>query len=425
MGKVYTVAVLGCGSRGWLYGNEMFNQPERFQIVSVCDLDEIKRENAIEKWGVSRELAFADEKEFFAKKRADVIVIATQDRDHVRMGIEAMKLGYDVLLEKPISPVMEELNALLEAKNRYGRKVVVCHVLRYAPAFLKIKELLDGGAIGTLVHIENTEQVEYWHQAHSFVRGNWRNDSTTSAMIMQKCCHDFDLLQHFANGKAKSVYSVGNIAFFHRENQPKDASDRCESCKYVNECAYSAERLYIERWKKLGSPAFAWPFNVVCAEIPNTEEKIRNAYRSSNYGQCVFACDNNVVDNQSVEIVFENGVRATHTMSAFTGRMGRRMILHGTLGEIELLEDAGTLTLYRFGEERKVYQIVDLLEDKKDEFNHGGGDARLIKSLYDVINSGVEASTTLEKSVESHLIALAAETSRKSGEAVFLRNNKR
>ncbi len=420
MGKVYTVAIIGCGSRGWLYGNEMAKQPEHFKIISVCDIDQTKRENAIAQWNIADGLAFADEKSFFEEKRADIVVIATQDRDHVRMGIRAMELGYDILLEKPISPFIDELNALLEANKKYQRKVVVCHVLRYAPSFLKIKEFIEKGEIGKLIHIENTEQVEYWHQAHSFVRGNWRDDQTTSSMIMQKCCHDFDLLQYFADSKCDRVFSVGERAFFNRENQPAGASDRCESCKYIHECPYSAERLYIERWKKLGSPDFGWPFNVVCTEIPNTEEKLRAAYENSYYGQCVFACDNNVVDNQSVEIVFKNGVRATHTMSAFTGRMGRRMILHGTHGEIELLEDAGTLTLYKFGEDKVVYKVADLLDDAEDEFNHGGGDAKLMASLYEVINGGAEASTTLEKSVESHLIALAAEESRKSGKVVFL-----
>ncbi len=418
MEKIYTVAVIGCGSRGWLYGNEMMKQPEHFRICSVCDIDETKRKNAVAQWGIARELAFESEEVFFQEKRADVLVIATQDRDHVRMGIKAMELGYDILLEKPISPFLEELQALLKANEKYKRMVVVCHVLRYAPAFLKIKEMIDGGEIGRLLHIENTEQVEYWHQAHSFVRGNWRNDQTTSSMIMQKCCHDFDLLQYFANAKCDYVYSVGGREFFHRENQPEGASDRCQSCKYINECVYSAERIYIQRWEEQGCPEFAWPFNVVCSDMPNTEDKIRKAYQANGYGQCVFACDNNVVDNQSVEIIFQNGVRATHTMSAFTGRMGRRMILHGTHGEIELLEDSGTLTLYKFGDGRYVYKISELLDDEKDEFNHGGGDAKLMRSLYEMLHSGIEASTTLEKSVESHLIAIAAEKSRKTGEVI-------
>ena len=146
---------------------------------------------------------------FLRKKRSDALVIATQDKDHVRMCIKALELGYDILLEKPISPSEEELYALLEANKKYQRKVIVCHVLRYAPAYLKVKEILDSGEIGNIVCIDWIEQVAYWHQAHSYVRGNWRKSEETSPMIMAKCCHDLDLLQYYANSKCETVYSTG------------------------------------------------------------------------------------------------------------------------------------------------------------------------------------------------------------------------
>ena len=415
MSKIYTVAVIGCGSRGWVYGTEMYNKPDKYKMVAICDVNKARRDNAQKKWNIADENVFDNEIDFFNEKRADVLILATQDMDHVRMCVRAMELGYDILLEKPISPIYDELIQLLEANKKYNRKVVVCHVLRYAPAFVKIKQLLEEGAIGKLIRIESLEQVDYWHQAHSFVRGNWRNDQETSPMIMQKCCHDLDLLQYYVGARCSTVYSTGDLAFFNRENQPEGASDRCETCKFINTCPYSAERLYIENWKKQDCPEWGWPFNVVCSTLPNTEDGLRKAYQSSQYGRCVFACDNNVVDNQSVDMVFENGVKVTLTMTAFTDRMGRNMRFHGSLGEIELAEDAGTLTVYRFGEEKVVYKTSELVENEKDEFNHGGGDAKLCDSLYAVIHDGAVAGTSLESSVESHLIALAAEKSRKEG----------
>ena len=413
MSKMYTVAVIGCGSRGWVYGNEMFNKPDKYKMVAICDIDETRLKNAQQKWGIDDANVYTDEKEFFKEKRADVLILATQDRDHVRMCVRAMELGYDILLEKPISPIRDELIELLEANKKYKRAVVVCHVLRYAPAFVKVKQLLDEGVIGKLIRIESLEQVAYWHQAHSFVRGNWRNDKETSPMIMQKCCHDLDLLQWYVGSRCSTVYSSGALAFFNRENQPEGASDRCQDCKYINTCPYSAEKLYIGKWKEQDCPEWGWPFNVVCSTIPNTEDGIRKAYQEGQYGRCVFACDNNVVDNQSVDMVFENGVKVTLTMTAFTNRMGRNMSFHGSLGVIELNEDSGEIVLDVYGEKRTIYKIKDLVENEKDEFNHGGGDAKLCDSLYAVINDGVVAGTSLESSVESHLMALAAEKSRK------------
>ena len=415
--KKFTVAVIGCGSRGCVYGNCMYGRKDKFELSCVCDTDQVKLSNAKKTWGLKSEQLFIDENEFLKEKRADVLVIATQDRDHVRMCQRALELGYHVLLEKPISPLKDELYLLLDTHEKYGGEVVVCHVLRYAPAFLKIKEILDDNVIGKLIKIESIEQVSYWHQAHSFVRGNWRNDIETSPMIMQKCCHDFDLMQYYVSSKCDTVYSVGDLRFFKKENQPNGAADRCYDCKFVNECPYSAERLYIERWKAEGSPEFGWPYNVVDSTMPNTEESLRNAYKNGPYGRCVFACDNNVVDNQSVEMHFENGVNVSLTMTAFTEKMGRKMTFHGSLGEIIFDDSAKTLTVTRFGGEKIEYSVDELLKDA-DTLGHGGGDARLVDDFYNILVSGAPAGTSLESSVESHLIALAAEKSRKTGKIV-------
>ena len=338
------------------------NTSDCFKIVSLCDNDEEKLKLAQEELGVSEKDSFLDANEFFKEKRSDALVIATQDRDHVSMCIKALELGYDVLLEKPISPVEEELYALLEANKKYNRKIVVCHVLRYAPAFLKIKELLDSGAIGKIVCIDWLEQVAYWHQAHSFVRGNWRNEETTSPMIMAKCCHDLDLLQYYAGAKCKTVYSVGDVSFFKKENQPEGAADHCADCKYIHDCVYSADRLYVEKWKKdfdwvKDKPDVddnkrkqGWPFNVVDSSKPITIESMRKAYASSGYGKCVFACDNNVVDNQTVLMQFENGIKANLTMTGFTALPGRKMTFHGTLGEVEMDEETDYIPINPSGE---------------------------------------------------------------------------
>ena len=424
MGKIFSVAIIGCGSRGrGAYGKCMHNLKDKFKIVSLCDVNERMLQIAREAFEVDEQNCFLDENKFFESKRADVLVLATQDRDHVRMCIKALKLGYDVLLEKPISPIESELHELLETQKTYGGKVVVCHVLRYAPAFLKIKEIIDSGVIGKIVTIDWTEQVAYWHQAHSFVRGNWRNDQQTSPMIMQKCCHDLDMLQYYANSKCESLYSVGDLSFFNRANQPEGASDRCQDCKYINTCPYSAELVYCKQFKDIGCIT-GWPFDVVDLTRPITVESLRKAYQNNQYGRCVFACDNNVVDNQNVFIKFENGIKANLVMTGFTGYAGRKAVIHGTLGEIELDENRDLLKLSVFGEEKDVYDvrkseafsIKDIIKNQsKDEFGHGGGDQMLVKDFYKVLAGEISAETTLERSIESHLMALSAEKSRKTG----------
>ena len=430
MSKIFTVSIIGCGSRGhYTYGTCMANFADKFRIVSVCDIDPEKIALAQKDWGIADEDCFLAEEEFFKEKRSDVLVIATQDRDHVRMCIKALELGYDILLEKPISPVEDELYDLLDAYKKYDKKVIVCHVLRYAPAFLKIKELLDSGEIGKIVCIDWIEQVTYWHQAHSFVRGNWRNDVETSPMIMQKCCHDLDLLQYYAGAKCKTVYSVGDLSFFNAANKPDGAASHCKDCKYIHDCVYSAERLYVKKREKDFDWAFdkpdvdeekrrqGWPFNVVDLTRPITEQSIRNAYENNQYGRCVFDCDNNVVDNQTVVMQFENGIKANLTMTAFTALPGRKMTFHGTLGEVEMDEENGYIRVSRYGHGTRFLKIKEIIKEAMDDtFGHGGGDYMMVKDFYDALVGKSELGTTLEASIESHLMALTAEKSRKDGQ---------
>lgn len=408
--KIITVAILGLGSRGADSYGQLLNKDPRFNIVAICDLRKDKVERFKAEFNVNANNCFTDEYEFFKVKRADIMVIATQDRDHVRHALAALKLGYDMLLEKPITPVKQECYDLLKAQEKYGGKVLVCHVLRYAPVYCAVAKLIDEGTIGQLVDIHAIEQVAYWHQAHSYVRGNWRREEDTSPMIMAKCCHDMDLLQYYAKSKAKTVSSIGELTFFKKENQPKGAADRCDKCKFDKTCPYSAYRTYIERWKKAGSPKSMWPMNVVCSDTVLTEKGIINAYKNNNYGQCVFASDNNVVDHQETNILFENGITANLSMTAFTGEGGRIYKFHGTYGEIDMDEERGELTIKKFGEKPDVKKFSELPDVSG---GHGGGDAALVKSLYDMVTGKAVPRTALKDSIESHLMAIAAEESRK------------
>ena len=143
--KKFSIAIIGCGSRGAeAYGRIMADQKDRFEIAALCDVNEAKLKKYGGIFGVKADALFSREEEFFAAKRADALVIATMDNDHVRQCEKALQLGYDVLLEKPVTGSEAECARLLAAHEKYGGKVVVCHVLRYAPAYVKLKEILDG-----------------------------------------------------------------------------------------------------------------------------------------------------------------------------------------------------------------------------------------------------------------------------------------
>ena len=416
MNKMYTVAILGVGARGGdVYGSLLVeNRKDLFKIVAICDFRKERLERFGDLFNVPEHARFEDEERFFEEKRADLLIVATPDKCHVSHCIKGFQLGYDILTEKPLTDKKAECTALLAAQKAAGAKAIVCHVLRYAPAFVKTAELLNNGEIGQLVAIDALERVGYSHHAHSYTRGNWRNLAVSAPMILAKCCHDLDLLQFYANSKCKSISSVGDLVYFKEENAPEGSTARCLNCPHQDTCTYSAKRQYLSAWKQANCPEDRWPFNIM-AQAPLTEEKIVASLQDGPYGRCVYRCDNDVVDHQLTTMTFENGVKATLTMTAFTATGGRRYTFHGTLGELVLDEASNTLTLHKYGCEPIIYTLSDLNEKG---YGHGGGDGMLINSLYDMLNGNSTAATSFEASIESHLMGICAEESRLQGGAL-------
>ena len=247
------------------------------------------------------------------------------DRDHYSHVMQALRCGYDLLLEKPISPDPGECIAIEEAANRLGRKITVCHVLRYTSFYSRLKEIIDSGRLGKVVAIKHAENIGNFHMAHSFVRGNWRNDTLSSPIIMQKSCHDLDILLWLTGAHCTKVAAFGYLSYFKENNAPSGSTDRCLSCPAAKNCRFDAWQAY---HPVLGS----WPADVVCLE--QTEESLRAALETSPYGRCVYRCDNNVCDHMSIIMEFDSGVTATFSLHAQSSAVHREIQIHCEHGEI-------------------------------------------------------------------------------------------
>ena len=364
-------------------------------------------------YNVPKERCFTSAEELLAQpKLADAIFICTQDQDHVREALMALEKGYHILMEKPISPSAEDCNKLLEASRKYDRKIVVCHVLRYTPFFSKIKEIISEGIIGDVVTIQAIENVGYWHQAHSFVRGNWRNSNTTSPMCLQKTCHDFDLYLWLADKMPKRVSSMGDTYFFKEACAPEGAALRCmDGCKAKENCPFDAEKIYITNKRTgIAQGNTEWPVDVLA--IHPTEESIYEAIKTGPYGRCVFHCDNNVVDHQITNIENTDGSNISFSMSGFTSDGASRYCkIMGTKGDITADMTKNIIEIGLFGQPREVIDVTKLATDFS---GHGGGDVRMVLEFLEMITTGKEPQgiTSLEQSINSHLVAFAAEESR-------------
>jgi predicted dehydrogenase len=325
-----------------------------------------------------------------------------------------MEHGYDVLLEKPIAKHEDELKRIYDTSLHTGKRAAVCHVLRYTRFFNTLKAIIDSGEIGELVNISHSENIGFWHMAHSFVRGNWRREDETSPMILAKSCHDADILLYLVGKDCKSVASFGSLKHFTAEHAPEGSAERCLDCKVADTCPYSATRLYMIPFLT------GWPVSVITDDLSPAGRL--KALREGPYGRCVYHCDNDVVDHQSTVLEFEGGVTATMTISAFTDfRHGRTIHTMGSHGEIRAKMSDETIEVTNF-RDGSVRTTENPLPGGMGD-GHGGGDLGLIASFVRM-ERGEEGAvkSSIRDAIQSHLICLAAEESRKNHTVVDIHN---
>lgn len=406
--KKLTVALIGAGGRGRVYTNEMLKMPEKYQVVAVVEPVDERREYAKQKHGITENMCFTHWDDFFKLgKVADIAVIATMDKDHFEPVMGAISLGYDILLEKPVSPDPAECKKMADYAAEKGVKILVCHVLRYAPLYITMKKAIDDGLIGKIVSVNHEECVGNIHQSHSFVRGNWGNSTKSSPMLLQKCCHDLDILQWLIDKKCKKVQSFGKLTYFTRENAPVGSPEYCyQGCPVADTCPYNAVKIYLDEDSEYKDD---W-YRRHAAGIPDPSyEKMKEIVETTQYGKCVFKCDNDVVDHQTLNLLYEDDITLTFTMTAFN-KGGRNTHIFGTKGE--LYASDGKIEVYDFI--TKKTSEVPVIIPNKDEFGHGGGDYGTVCALYDYIMGTYtgNAASDIGISVENHIVVFAAEKSR-------------
>lgn len=422
--KICKVIVIGAGGRGQGYTNIMANAPELFKVVGVAEPIDDRREYIKEKHGIADEHCFDTwEKILDIPKFADVAIISTMDRMHTEPAIKALELGYDLLLEKPVAPTPEECALIEQKAKECGRKILVCHVLRYTPFFRTLKKLINDGVVGEVVNIEHIEGVGNAHQSHSFVRGNWGNSERSSFMLLQKCCHDIDILQWLLDKECKKVQSFGSTKHFNRANAPEGSPEYCiEGCPASNTCLYDAMKLYYD------SKGNHW-FRGAATLKPagkDTDAEVLKVLRTTQYGKCVYKCDNDVVDHQTVNMEFEDGTLISLTMSAFA--KGRRLRVMGTKGDLVAnmslpADKAFELTTFETGigaGKKETLEIDYSNVGDSITAGHGGGDAGIVDDLYKYVMEDYQSEDLSEIAIsaKNHMIVFAAEESRLNGTVV-------
>ena len=408
LSKPVTAITLGAGARGTVYGDYAIEYPEQLKIVGVAEPNQLRNDRYAAKHNIPVFNCFVSWNDVFRKpKFADAVIISTPDQMHYEPCIEALKQGYDILLEKPISPSEEECRDILDQTKKTGRIVAVCHVLRYAPYFIKLREIMQSGTIGEVISVQHLEPIDHVHMSHSYVRGNWHKSKETAPILLAKSCHDLDVLKWMLGKDSKKIQAFGNLKWFKGENAPAGSRERCtDGCAVEGKCPYSALKIYYRERQR--TYVFDLP-----EKKRNHASAIMNYLKTTDYGRCVYRMDNDQCDHYTTNILFDEGVTATFNMEAFTPWGGRRTRVMGSMGYLE--GDMHRFKIYDFRTSKmKTYNThINDVEHYKNE-GHGGGDWRLVSDWIQAVaqHNPNLLTSTIDASIESHIMCFMAEKSR-------------
>lgn len=424
MNKVKAI-IMGFGDRGQVYAEYAKKAPERFEIVGVVDPDTVRVEKAKKLYGLSDDMCFTDPQKFYAKgKICDAVINATMDSLHFKTTVPLLNAGYNVLLEKPISNSPEELRELSRLAKQNNVVLMICHVLRYAPFYKKIKQVLLNGEIGNVKHMHLAENVAIYHVLSSYIRGKWNSEKECgSGMLMAKCCHDLDLIVWLKgeNNEVEKVSSLGSRAFFTSKNKPRGGGTRClVDCAVEKDCPYSCKKLYLDNdvypfliWT--GVDGKDW------SEVTDRHLREELLKTVNPHGKCCFE-DKDLVDQQSVIVMFKDGSTASLDMTGGVSRPGRSIHIVGTTGEIEGFLEENKFVVRKYEPDTLGYteRTVEISEDVSGA--HSGGDLRLAEDFVSAVLKRPKSvsCTDIDDSISGHLAVIAAEQSRKTDKTVYL-----
>ena len=411
-----TAITLGAGARGNVYGNYGIQFPKELNIIGVAEPILIRNERYTKKHNISEENRFVTWEHVFDRpKFADAVIISTPDDLHYGPCMRALEMGYDILLEKPIAPTEKECLDILSLANKTGRIVAVCHVLRYAPYFIKLREMIQSGSIGELISIQHLEPIQHVHMSHSYVRGNWHNSKKTTPIILAKSCHDLDILRWMIGKPCKSISAFGSLKWFKEANAPEGSTNRCtDGCAIESTCPYSALKIYNKKggWNSV-------------FDLPDDESKhsdyILEQLKTTNYGRCVYKMENDQPDHYVASMEFEDEITANFSMEAFTSYHGRRTRIMGSHGDITGDMTEFIHTDFLTGKVTTWDVTIDDDSDNKDS-GHGGGDWGLVTDWINAVKKQDSSllTSTIDASVESHIMGFRAEKSRETKQIISI-----
>jgi len=489
--------VIGAGSRGNAYARAVEASTSGC-IAAVAEVDPFKRQEFGRRYIWGREgtpqahQCFAGWEEWIeweVHRRNDGdadalgyipitgVFICTLDESHAPIIRALAPLNLHILCEKPLAISLSDCLSISSALSKYPPKVVsIGHVLHYSPHNIMLRKLLSSEkVIGEIVSIEHTEPIGWWHFSHSYVRGNWRRATPEGVgSLLTKSGHDIDFILWLLCSPSpltgdqphlpSTISSTGALTHFRQARKPEKAglATNCLSCPAEPDCIYSAKKIYRDKWLRKEKDT-GWPLKIVVPEIEDivqhqgwdsAEDRLMDRLQEdydkaqipddkiagrSWYGRCVYESDNNVVDDQTVTLSWEDdslpgfetgrGPKTAlfHMTYPTQSQCERRGRIYGSLGEITY--DSHTITVHSFRNGTTVVHDIPK-QSPEVEKSHGGGDWGLAGAFVQAVQNVDEGTMDvthaqrelvgcdLAEIILSHAVVFAAEEARRERKVV-------
>ncbi len=391
--KKKRVAHVGIGSRAGMFLNAvMKTYAESHELVAVCDINRTRMTNVIkhhcEKYNYPEVPMYSssDFDKMIQETKPEIVIVTSMDRTHHTYIIRAMELGCDVITEKPMTVDNEKCQAIVDTVAKTGRNMKVTFNYRYAPVHTKIKELISKGEIGDVTSVHFEWLLDTKHGADYFRR--WHRDKVNSGgLLVHKATHHFDLVNWWINSQPETVYAMGRLAFYGREN----AEARGETKFYSR--ATGSENAKND------------PFALHLDKDDGLRGMYLEAEHEDGYqrDQSVFGYNINIEDNMVVAVRYKNKAIMSYNLNAHSPWEGFRVMFNGTKGRLELNVKENTYVSgskedTNLAENRNKENVVETkwpriilqhhwgkpmeVEVEEAKGGHGGGDVRLLDHIF-------------------------------------------
>jgi predicted dehydrogenase len=357
------VALVGTGIRGvTMWGKSVAEEyADVVDIVGLCDINPGRLEFAKGYMGVSCP-TFSDFERMVKDTGAQQVVVTTVDATHDQFIVKGLELGCDVVTEKPLTTDEKKCQAILDAKEKSGRQVVVTFNYRYSPHRQRMKELLMAGRIGKLTSVDFHWYLDVYHGADYFRRWHGK-ERFSGTLFVHKASHHFDLLNWWVDSEPEEVFGYGALEYYGKNHAFRGG--KCRGCPHVSQC-----RHYWDITK---------------------EELLTNLYVKNEQHDgyirdgCVWSEEIDIFDKMAAQIRYANGVTVSYSCITYSPYEGYRIAFNGTEGRLEA-----------WVQERQPWQGVDYDEIRiTDNFGethleripqggggHAGGDTRLKDRIF-------------------------------------------